>query len=113
MGNGRFKDGWMPGHPTLYVKREVYEKYGLYDTEYRCSADYEFMLRAFYGKEDRLAYVPKTIVKMFYGGTSTGGLKNYLVSLSEAHMALKKNHIRMAFLIDIKRSIKVLKQFKR
>jgi len=113
MGKGYFKDGWMPGHPTLYVKREIYEKYGLYDTTYRCSADYEFMIRAFYGKEDRLAYVPKTIVKMFYGGTSTGGLKSYLVSLKEGHTALKKNKINGAFLIDLKRTMRVLRQFRR
>lgn len=111
MGKGCFRQGWMPGHPTLFVKRRVYEEYGLYDTTYKCSADYEFMIRAFYGREDRLAYVPKTIVKMFYGGTSTGGISNYLVSLKEGHAALKKNHIRGALWIDIRRIWKVLLQF--
>lgn len=111
MGKGYFRQGWMPGHPTLFVKRSVYERYGLYDTQYKCSADYEFMLRAFYGREDCLAYVPQTIVKMFYGGTSTGGLENYLVSLKEGHAALKKNHVRGALWIDIRRTCKVLLQF--
>ena len=111
MGKGKFTRGWMPGHPTLYVKRSVYEKYGVYDTSYRCAADYEFMVRAFWGKEERLAYVPETIVRMIYGGTSTGGLKNYLVSLKEGHNALKKNHIRGAMWIDIQRTLRVLGQF--
>ena len=45
MGQGKIQDGWMPGHPTLFLKREIYEKYGQYDTSFRISADYEFMIR--------------------------------------------------------------------
>ena len=51
MGEGKLSEGWMPGHPTLFLKREVYEKYGLYDTSYHCAADYEFMVRILYRKE--------------------------------------------------------------
>ncbi len=112
MGIGSFREGWMPGHPTLYLKREVYEKCGLYDTSYKCSADYEFMLRCLYGQEARLVYVPEVIVKMYYGGTSTQGLKSYMLSLWEGHQGLKKNGIKGAFIIDIRRTLKVLRQFK-
>lgn len=49
MGNGSIYSGWMPGHPSLMLKREVYDKYGLYNTSYVCSADYEFMIRFFEG----------------------------------------------------------------
>lgn len=112
MGKGYFRTGWLPGHPTMYVKRDVYEIYGLYDTRYRCSSDYEFMIRAFYGREERLAYVPETIVRMFYGGMSTGGLKNYLVSLTEGHEALKRNGVKFAWWIDFRRIIRVLLQFR-
>lgn len=101
----------MLGHPTLYLKREVYEQCGLYDTSYKCSADYEFMVRALYGREDKLAYVPEVIVGMYYGGTSTQGLGSYLVSLKEAHAGLRKNSIKGAWLIDIRRTWKVLGQF--
>lgn len=111
MGKGTIRQGWMPGHPTLYLKRDVYEQYGLYDISYRCSADYEFMVRALAGREQRLAYVPETIVRMFYGGTSTQGLNSYLLSLKEAHRGLRNNGIRGAFMIDIRRTWKVLKQF--
>lgn len=111
MGQGYFRQGWMPGHPTLYLKREIYEQYGLYDISYKCSADYEFMIRALYGKEDRLAYLPEKIVSMYYGGTSTQGLRSYLVSLKEAHRALKSNGIKGACWISIKRASKVLGQF--
>ena len=54
--------GWMPGHPTLFLKREIYEKYGLYNPEYRIAADYEFMIRFLKDKENRLAYLPRTII---------------------------------------------------
>ena len=110
MGQGEIKDGWMPGHPTLYLRREVYEKYGLYDTSYRISADYEFMIRIL-KDGNRLAYLPETIISMYYGGTSNKGLSNYWKSLKEGHRALTSNGVKRAWLIDMKRTIKVLNQF--
>lgn len=111
MGKGTIYQGWMPGHPTLFLKREIFEKYGLFDTSYRISADYEFMIRFLKDKENQLAYVPETLVSMFYGGTSSGGLSNYIHSLLEGHRALKKNYIRIAWWIDIRRTMRVLRQF--
>lgn len=111
MGTGTISNGWMPGHPTLYLKREIYEKYGAYDSNYRCSADYEFMVRILKTGDVKLSYIPVTILKMYYGGTSTGGIRSYIISLREAHKALKSNGIQHAMIIDIKRSIKVLMQF--
>jgi glycosyltransferase len=112
MGKGKIRQGWLPGHPTLYLKRKVYEKYGLFDTSYKGSADYEFMIRVLYGREEKLAYVPEMIVSMFYGGTSTRGIGGYLMSLREGHRGLKKNGVKFAFMIDIKRTVRVLKQFR-
>lgn len=103
--------GWMPGHPTLFLKREVYEKYGLYNTDYRIAADYEFMIRFLKDKENKLAYLPKVIIRMYYGGTSTSGSGSYLLSLEEGHRALKQNGIKFAFVIDILRTCRVLWQF--
>ncbi len=111
MGQGRIRAGWMPGHPTLYLKREVYEKYGLYDTSYRCSADFEFMVRVLTDQKDRLAYVPETLVSMYYGGTSTGSVKSYWQSIKESHAALKQNSVRPAWWIIIRRILKTIKQF--
>ena len=110
-GEGTLKQGWLPGHPTLLLKREVYEKYGLYNTGYKCSADYEFMIRILKDGTIKLAYVPVTIIRMYYGGTSTGGAGSYMVSLREGHQALKKNGIKGAWWIDFRRTIKVFKQF--
>lgn len=103
--------GWMPGHPTLFLKREIYEKYGLYNPEYRIAADYEFMIRFLKDKENQLAYLPQVIIRMYYGGTSTGSTGSYLLSLKEGHRALKDNGIKGAFVIDILRTCRVLLQF--
>lgn len=103
--------GWMPGHPTLFLKREIYERYGLYQTNYQVAADYEFMMRFLKDKENRLAYLPETIVRMYYGGTSTAAFSSYLVSLREGHRALKENKIPFAWVADIFRTCRVLLQF--
>lgn len=113
MGNGNLRQGWMPGHPTLYLNREIYETYGLYNTTYTISADYEFMVRILKDDKVKLAYVPEVLVAMFYGGTSNSTLNSYLISLKEGHRALVENKIRYPWLIDIKRTLRVLLQFTR
>lgn len=111
MKQGKIKNGWMPGHPTLFLKRSVYEQYGLYKTDYICAADYEFMVRVLKDSDNKLVYVDQTLVKMYYGGTSTSGLSSYLVSLKEGHRALKENSYMGAGIIDILRTFRVLSQF--
>lgn len=101
----------MPGHPTLFLKREVYERYGSYDISYRCAADYEFMVRFLKDENNRLMYVPEVLIAMYYGGTSNAGLRNYLVSFKEGYQALKKNGVRHPLWITLKRTIRVLRQF--
>lgn len=111
MGDGEIIKGWMPAHPTLFLKKEVYQKYGIFNTGYICSADYEFMVRILGNTGNKLAYVPETLISMYYGGTSTGGFKNYIVSLKEAHHALVTNQIPHPFKIDFLRIIKFVQQF--
>lgn len=112
MGEGDIHSGWLPGHPTLYLKREVYEKYGYYKVDYYCSADYEFMVRILKNKDIKLAYLPETLISMFYGGTSSNGLKAYWVSFWEGVRALKENGIKRAFWISVLRIFRVIKQFR-
>lgn len=113
MGQGRLSEGWMPGHPTLFLRRSVYEKYGLYDTAYRCAADYEFMVRFLKEEENELAYVPEVLIVMFYGGTSNAGLKNYLVSFREGYQALRKNGVPHPLCVTLRRTLRVLLQFRK
>ena len=100
MGDGNIYQGWMPGHPTLFLKREIYQRYGLYNTSFRIAADYEFMIRFLKDKQNKLAYLPEIIVSMFYGGTSSGGLGSYLCSLKEGHRALRMNGITLRVLLQ-------------
>ncbi len=111
MGEGKLSEGWMPGHPALFLKREIYERYGAYDISYRCAADYEFMVRFLKDGRNRLAYVPEILIAMFYGGTSNAGLRNYLVSFKEGYLALKRNGVPHPLWITVKRTFRVLGQF--
>lgn len=111
MGQGQIEQGWMPAHPTLLLKKNVYEKYGLYKTDYRCSADYEFMVRILKNDNNKLGYVPEVLVSMFYGGTSSNGIKAYIISFEEAYRALKENDVRGAMMISLKRACRVFMQF--
>lgn len=111
MGVGEIRRGWLPGHPTLYLKREIYEKYGVYKEDYRCSADYEFMVRILKDGQVKLAYIPEVLISMFYGGTSSNGLKAYWVSFWEGVRALRENGVKGAIGITFIRMLKVLKQF--
>lgn len=112
MGNDRkIQDGWMPAHPTLYLKKEVYDRFGVYKTDYKIAADYEYMIRILKEDSVKLSYIPRVLVHMFYGGTSSGGLSNYILSFKESKRALEENHIKGAFWITFKRTFIVLFQF--
>jgi glycosyltransferase len=112
MGQGEISKGWMPGHPTLYLKREVYEKYGLYNTKYKCSADYDFMVRILKDNQIKLAYIPEVLIRMYYGGTSNNNVRSYLVSILEAHASLRENKVKFAWWVIFRRSLRVMSQFK-
>ena len=67
--------GFMPAHPSFYVRREVYEKYGLYDLNFRTSSDFEMMVRLFVKEKIHARYINKDFVTMRAGGESTAGLE--------------------------------------
>ena len=110
-GQGVIRSGWMPGHPTLYLKKEVYDRFGLYRTDYRISGDYEFMVRILYRKEVTLSYLPEILIYMSHGGTSTNSLGAYVESMIEGHRALVENHVPFAWVTDLCRVVRVLSQF--
>ena len=110
-GQGNIRTGWMPGHPTLYLKKEVYEKYGMYKTDYRISADYEYMIRILKDNQVKLSYIPEVLIKMTHGGTSTNSLGAYLEGMKEGHRASKENGVKFVFVTDMLRTLRVLKQF--
>ena len=104
------KQGWMPPHPTLFLKKEVYEKYGLFDLSYKISADYDFMLRIFKDTKLKFGYLPKVVTKMRVGGASNRSLNNIIRKSKEDYRAIKSNNIGN-FLTLIKKNTSKLKQF--
>ena len=110
-GQGNIRFGWMPGHPTLYLRKSVYDKYGLYKTDYRISADYEFMIRILKDDKVKLSYLPDVLIYMSHGGTSTNSLGAYLAGMKEGHRALRENGVRFAWFTDLCRTLRVLAQF--
>lgn len=106
---GSYKLGWHPPHPTLYLKREVYENIGNFNLNYRICADYDFMLRMMINKIN-LIYIPKVLIHMRSGGISTNGLKGYIKNFKESYLVLKNNNIKFPLLINLLRTIKTIFQ---
>ncbi len=88
----KIKFGWMPPHPTFFAKRELFGKYGFYNTSFSISADYELMLR-FITHKINISYIPEVIVKMRIGGTSNRSLKNIIQKMKEDHRAVVINKV--------------------
>lgn len=92
-----FLYGWMPPHPTLFVKKGVYESHGHFDTRLRTAADYEIMLRFLYKENIFSAYLPQVIVKMRSGGVSNSSIKNRIAANKEDRLAWKMNGLKPFF----------------
>ena len=89
----RLRRGWMPPHPTLYLRRAVFDRWGMYDTSFRISADYDAMLRYLVKGQIRLAYVPQVFVKMRVGGESNASLRKILRKSGEDLRAIRANGV--------------------
>jgi len=89
----KFAYGWMPAHPTFFVKRCAYEKYGLFKTDYKIAADYELLVRFLYKHRLTYFYLQEVIIKMRMGGMSTSGLKSNWILNQEIVRACKENDI--------------------
>ena len=89
----RLRRGWMPPHPTLYLRRQVFERWGAYDTEFRIAADYEAMLRWLVTGHIRLAYIPQVMVRMRVGGESNKSIGRILRKSSEDLRAMRRHGV--------------------
>ena len=87
----RMKFGFMPPHPSFYARRECYKKYGLYKTDYKICADFEFMLRTIYLHQIKTQYIPMDMVTMRMGGASTAGLAVHKLIMQEHLRAYREN----------------------
>lgn len=89
----RLRKGWMPPHPTLYLRREVFDHWGLYNTGFRIAADYDAMLRYLVKGRIRLAYIPEVLVCMRVGGESNRSLGRILRKSREDYHAIRRNRV--------------------
>ena len=90
----KFRWGWTLPHPTLFLKKSVYDKHGLYNDSYKIAGDYDLILRIFYKKPIETKYIPEVLVKMRTGGASNGSLSKNLKVHNEDVLAWKNNDIK-------------------
>ncbi|MFQ5481240.1 MAG: glycosyltransferase family 2 protein [Nitrospinaceae bacterium] len=83
--------GWMPPHPTFYVRKRVYDQFGGFDLSYRRAADYELTIRFLYKHSIRAVYIPRVLVRMRLGGASNNNFWNILKQNVENIRAAREN----------------------
>lgn len=106
-----FVRGWMPPHPTFFVKKECYEKFGGFNTELKLSADYELMLRLIHKNKIKLAYLNEVIVKMRMGGVSNVSFFVKLKANIEDKMAWKLNGMKPGVLTMLMKPLRKIGQY--
>ena len=92
---GYFKYGWMPPHPSFFVKKECYERFGLFNLDVVSAADYELMLRFIHVNRIKLSYLERVLVKMRDGGISNASFANRLRGNAEDKKAWDINGLRL------------------
>ena len=107
----KFYFGWMPPHPTFFVRRSVYEQAGGFNLRLRSAADYELMLRILFKLRMTAHYLPRVIVKMRVGGASNAGLMNRLRGNKEDRMAWKLNGLKPYFFTLYLKPLRKIHQF--
>jgi len=85
--------GWMPAHPAFFMKREMYQRIGFFNTNYRIAGDFEMMTRIFQQPQLRFEHLPEILVMMGAGGVSNSGLTNTITLNMEVLEACKENNI--------------------
>jgi glycosyltransferase len=103
-------NGWMPPHPTLYMRRNCYADKGCsFNVNYKISADYLSILNAFMNRQNKFIYLDKTLINMRVGGISNKGLNNLVTKTYEDYLALREykfckfSAIKIVFLKNIRK----------
>lgn len=103
-----FRFGFMPAHPSFYMKRECYEKHGLYALDYKIASDYDLLIRYLYKEKINYKYLKKDFVTMRTGGVSTENFNSRVTLNREIVKACKKYGIKTnMFLLSLKYLYKI------
>ncbi len=108
---GLCKTGWMPAHPTLYMRKKIYDKYGTYDLAYKLQSDYELCLRLLEVEKINTKYLPEILVKMRIGGVTNNSIINILKGNLEAYNACKKYFPKTSKIFILRKFMSRLGQF--
>ena len=107
----KFAYGWMPAHPTFYVKRELITQLGGYQTHYFTAADFEFMARYLFKHRISSHYIPKLLIKMRDGGQSNKTIKSRLRANRRDYLAMKRNGFRFPLISSVLKPLRKIPQF--
>jgi len=108
---GDFYKGWMPPHPTFFVKKDVYKKYGVFNLKLKSAADYEIMLRFIHKYECTVSYLNRVTVRMRVGGVSNSSLSNRIKANREDKLAWKINGLKPKPFTFILKPLSKISQF--
>ena len=98
-------------HPTFFVKKKIYIRYGLYDTDLNSAADYEMILKLLYKHNISVHYLPMILVNMRMGGESNKSFWNRLKANKEDSLAWTKNQLNKPMFVRLKKPLQKLRQF--
>ena len=106
-----FLSGWHPPHPTFFVKKDIYKKFGLYNTSLKIAADFEMMMRLIEKEKIKLSYIDEIIVKMRTGGASNKSLMNIARTYSQNRKSFMLNNIKYPLFYPFIRYLSKVKQY--
>ena len=108
---GLINRGWMPPHPTLFIRREVFLKHGPYNLCYKTAADYDFMLRIMKDCQIRIGYLSEVLVKMRMGGTSNRGLGEIIRKSREDLLIMRSHQLPFPLFSLLSKNFSKISQF--
>ena len=109
--DGLFEKGWMPAHPSFFVKREIYSRYGKFDLDLKIQSDFELTMRLIAINKIKTLYLPGVMVKMRMGGVTNNRISNIIKGTLEAYRACRKNGLAVTPFFIIRKVLSRLPQF--
>lgn len=109
--DGLFEKGWMPAHPSFFVKRELYSRYGKFDLDLKIQSDFELTMRLIAINRIKTRYLPGVMVKMRMGGVTNNRISNVIKGNLEAYAACRKNGLAVTPLFMVRKVLSRLPQF--
>ena len=108
---GLFEKGWMPAHPSFFVKREIYSRLGKYDLDLQIQSDFELTMRFMAVNKIKTLYLPGVMVKMRMGGVTNNRISNVIKGKLEAYKECRKNGLHVTRFFMVRKVVERVPQF--